>query len=67
MKIAKNHDFRKKSIFPIVQISDLYIDITQYTNQGGGAWVYPFFEEKNFDFRFLSDYMVPATPKYISG
>ena len=27
MKIAKNHDFRKKSIFPIVQISDLYIDI----------------------------------------
>ena len=27
MKIAKNHDFRKKSIFPVVQISDLYIDI----------------------------------------
>ena len=41
--------------------------ITQYTNQGGGAWVYLFFEEKNFDFYFLSDYTVPATPKYISG
>ena len=42
-------------------------DITQNGNQGGVTWIYKVFEEKNFDFRFLSDQMVPATPKYISG
>ena len=44
------------------------LHITQVGNQGGGfTWIYAFFEEKNFENRFLSDYMVPATPKYIYG
>ena len=33
---------------------------------GGVAWVYDFFEEKNFKMDFLSDQMVLGGPKYIS-
>ena len=41
--------------------------ITQVANHGGGgAWVWGVFEEKNFDFHFLSDQMVLGGPKYIS-
>ena len=35
--------------------------------QGGLSLDNVIFEEKNFKIGFLSDQMVPATPKYISG
>ena len=44
-----------------MDFSQIGSDITQNGNQGGVTWINRFFEEKNFDFRFLSDQMVPST------